>query len=174
MSGGGAQTTGGAAGELDPEKILLTEKMGLTQRRCDAVLGHLEAMGLSAYARRAHLAAFARNFAKMSSRNKDGGGTTIDITKLRVAELRKLIVQDPKEWRPEVWAKADDRADDLAKHEEHIQRPTTFSKTIRCPKCKKFMATYREQQMRSGDEGATMIAQCWNWEEGCQHTWKQN
>ncbi|KZT51342.1 DNA-directed RNA polymerase I kDa polypeptide [Calocera cornea HHB12733] len=54
----------------------------------------------------------------------------------------------------------------------HIGGEVDTKSNEECPKCGHRESTYKEKQMRSADEGATLIYSCLNPE--CKHTWRQN
>jgi transcription elongation factor S-II len=70
---------------------------------------------------------------------------------------------------PERWK---DTLDAYWKKYEHAYEKKELAVTnlFRCGKCKKRECTYYEQQLRSGDEGATLFVSCVN----CGNKWKIN
>ena len=118
------------------------------------------------------LRAVLYQFSPLSSRARAGYNPGISMADTSLSTIKKIVKQDPREWRPELWATDITRAEEIARYEEEDVKPKEFSNHIACPRCKKFMVSYTERQMRSGDEGATMLGRCWA--DGCGHRWKVN
>lgn len=81
----------------------------------------------------------------------------------------ELAFMKPENVFPERWKET---IDAYWKKYEHAYEKKDLAVTnlFRCGKCKKRECTYYEQQLRSGDEGATLFVSCVN----CGHKWKMN